>query len=69
LHLVAGTEFYKSFINKNAWRFNWEAQLKMGLIENFALAIGSLAQYDNAPLPGVRNLDVISSLSFVYTIL
>lgn len=69
LHLVAGTEFYKSFIHKNAWRFNWEAQLKMGIVENFSLAIGSLAQFDNAPLPGVRKLDVVSSLSFVYTFL
>lgn len=69
LSLIAGLEFYKSLINKNAWRMNWEAQLKMNLVDNFALAVGSLAQYNNEPLPEVKNLDVVTSLSFVYTIL
>jgi putative salt-induced outer membrane protein len=69
LHLVAGLEYFKSLTSENDWRLNWDTSLNVALIDNFSLAIGSLTLYNNNPLPGVKNLDVTSSLSFVYTLL
>ncbi len=69
LHLVAGLEYFKSLTSEKDWRLNWDTSLNVSLIDNFSLAIGSMALYNNNPLPGVKRLDVTSSLSFVYTLL
>lgn len=69
LHLFAGLEYFKSFTTEEDWRLNWDTSLNVSLIDNFSLAIGSLALYNNNPLPGIKKLDVTSSLSFVYTLL
>lgn len=69
LHLVSGLEYFKSLTSNDDWRLNWDTSLNVALIDNFSLAIGSLALYNNNPLPGIKKLDVTSSLSFVYTLL
>ena len=69
LHLFAGLEYFKSFTQNNAWRLNWETTLNVKLMQKFSLAIGSMALYNNDPLPGIRKFDVTSSLSFVYTLM
>lgn len=68
LALRTGAEFYKSMINKGT-RFNFNAELRMQLVNALSLAIGTKTQYNSLPLPGVEELDVTTSASFVYTFL
>lgn len=68
LALRTGAEMYKSFIN-NGVRFNFDAELRMQLVNALSLAVGTKTQYNSLPLPGVEKLDVTTSASFVYTFL
>ncbi len=69
LQLMTGLEFFKSFVNADSYRFNWTTELQTQLIDDFSLAIGSTAMYNNTPLPGIQKLDVTTSLNFVYSFL
>lgn len=64
-----GTEFLKSLMATEAFRWNVAAELNTQLIDRFSLSIGVLSFYDSAPLAGVRNHDLLTTLSFVYTML
>lgn len=67
LAFVAGAEVLKSFIQPG-WRLDFNAELRTKLAGNFSLAVGTKTLYNSVPLPGVEKLDVVNSLSFVYTV-
>ena len=69
LKLLTGLEVYKSLINQDSYRINWNTELQTQLLNSLSLAVGSTAMYNNTPLPGVKKFDVTSSVNFVYTFL
>lgn len=69
LQLDTGLEVFKSVIREDGFRLNFATQLTTQLIDKLSFAVGVNTLYDNTPVPGVRKLDVQSSMSFVYTLL
>jgi putative salt-induced outer membrane protein len=67
--LSAGLEFLQGISDTAIRRMNGEAVVTSKLTETFALATSFLFRYDNAPLPGKEQLDTITSVSLVYTLL
>lgn len=48
-----------------AW-VNWDVSLTTALSKRFAFATTFTLRYDNAPLPGIKKLDTITSFNLVY---
>lgn len=48
-----------------AW-VNWDVALTTSITKNFAFATTFTLRYDNAPLPGIKKLDTITSFNLVY---
>lgn len=51
------------------WRLNWDAGISAAVANRFSMATTIGVRYDNNPLPGVRNTDVMTALNLVYTLL
>ena len=51
------------------WRLNWDAGISAAVASRFSMATTMSVRYDNNPLPGVRNTDVMTALNLVYTLL
>lgn len=65
--LLAGLEYLQAFTDTNASRLNADASVKANLSKKFALATSVQMRFDNAPLPGKTNTDVLTSVSLVYS--
>lgn len=63
-----GLEYLQAFSQTENFRLNWVSALSAALAGNFAAAIGFTLRYDNNPLPGISNLDTITTLNLVYTL-
>lgn len=50
-------------------RLNWDAGINAAVASRFSMATTMSVRYDNNPLPGVRNTDVLTALNLVYTLL
>lgn len=57
-----GFEYLQSFLVAKRFRMNWVNALTVALSDRFTLATTFTLRYENQPLPGVRNLDTITSL-------
>jgi putative salt-induced outer membrane protein len=51
------------------WRLNWDAGISAAVASRFSMATTLSVRYDNNPLPGVRNTDIMTALNLVYTLL
>lgn len=63
-----GLEYLQAFQVAENFRFNWVSSLTASLTESFAVAAGFTLRFDNNPLPGVQQLDTITTLSLVYSL-
>lgn len=59
-------EYLQSVIVPRRFRLNYLAGLNTQLVERFSLALTFTLRYENDPLPEVRKLDTISSISLAY---
>ena len=51
------------------WRLNYDAVLTSNIAGNFSTAVTFMLKYDNNPLPGIEELDLLTSFNLVYTLL
>jgi len=63
-----GLEYLQAFALAENFRLNWVNSLTASLTKSFAVAAGFTLRYDNNPLPGIEQLDTITTLSLVYSI-
>lgn|SRR6478735_197654 len=63
-----GLEYLQAFAVAENFRINWVSSLTANLTTAFAVAAGFTLRYDNNPLPGIEQLDTITTLSLVYSI-
>lgn len=61
-----GLEYLQSVLLARRFRLNYIAAINTQLVERFSLAVTFALRYENDPLPDVRQLDTITSLSLVY---
>lgn len=57
-----GFEYLQSFLDGQRFRFNWVNALGVTITDRFSLGATFTLRYENRPLPGVVNLDTITSL-------
>ncbi len=62
----ASVEYLQDLIDGNTWRMVFDGSIKAAIAPHFALATGVNVHYENNPLPGVVNTDVIGAVSLVY---
>jgi len=63
-----GLEYLQAFAVAENFRINWVSSLTANLTEAFAVAAGFTLRFDNNPLPGIEQLDTITTLSLVYSL-
>jgi len=63
------TVFMQGLSDTDIRRVNGTAEISAKVKDNLALAFGFTERYDSAPLPGKEELDTISTVSIVYTLL
>ncbi len=65
LSLSVGVEYLQSFRESDRYRINVDALAAATLTGALGLGVGFLARWDNAPLPGKRELDAATTVSLV----
>ncbi len=66
VEFAASVEYLQDLIDGNTFRFIFDGAIKAAIAPHFALATGVNVHYENNPLPGVVNTDVIGAVSLVY---
>lgn len=66
---ATGVEYIQSVQTAHRWRLNWDGSLTSNISGRFSTAVTVSFRYDNAPLPGVRTTDVLTSFNLVYALL
>ncbi len=61
-----GVEYLQSFLEARRFRVNWDVGLTAQLVNRLSLATTFTLRLDNAPLPGVVEVDTITAVSLVY---
>ncbi|MBL4688711.1 MAG: DUF481 domain-containing protein [Nannocystaceae bacterium] len=61
-----GVEYLQSVLELQRFRVNWDVGLTAQLVNRLSLATTFTLRFDNAPLPGVREVDTITAVSLVY---
>jgi putative salt-induced outer membrane protein YdiY len=64
-----GLEYLQAIKDTTFWKLNGDAALTSKLAGKFSLATAFSLRYDHAPLPGKKQLDTVTSLNLVYTLL
>ena len=65
----AGIEYIQALSKTENWRMNGFVGLTSQIGGDFSIATVFNLKYDNNPLPGVKNTDIITSISLVYSLL
>lgn len=66
---ATGLEYLQSLQEARRWRLNWDTSLTAQIVSSLSLAATFTLRMDNDPLPGVKNLDTITSVNLVYRFL
>jgi len=64
----ASVEYLQDLADGNTFRFVFDGNIKAAIAKHFALATGVNVHYENNPLPGVVNTDVMGAVSLVYNL-
>ncbi len=64
-----GVEYLQGLPETERWRLNWDVGLSSAIGGDFSLATTFSLKYDHAPLPGVKELDTVTALNLVYTLM
>lgn len=57
-----GIEYLQSVIDGKIFRLNWASALTAGLGERFNISTTFQLRYENKPLPGIKQLDTVTSV-------
>jgi putative salt-induced outer membrane protein YdiY len=68
VELTASVEYLQDLADANTFRFVFDAGVKAAIAKHFALATAVNVHYENNPLPGVVNTDVMGAVSLVYNL-
>ncbi|HEY1955757.1 MAG TPA: DUF481 domain-containing protein, partial [Polyangiaceae bacterium] len=68
IEFIASVEYLQDLADDNTFRFVFDSAIKAQIAKHFALATAVTVQYENNPLPGVDNTDVMSAVSLVYNL-
>jgi len=68
IEFIASVEYLQDLADGNTFRFVFDSAIKAQIAKHFALATAVTVLYENNPLPGVDNTDVISAVSLVYNL-
>ena len=68
-YLAGISPFEDEITGKNNARLGWTGALNAKVSDRFSVATAVTVDYDNNPLPGVRDTDVTTSLNLVCTLL
>jgi hypothetical protein len=66
---TAETTYPDSVTSLSTWRFGWISSIKSNFAGRFSTAVTLDVRYDSEPLPGVEELDVVTSFNLVLTLL
>ena len=66
VEFIASVEYLQDLVDGNTFRFVFDSAIKAQIAKHFALATAVTVLYENNPLPGVQNTDVMSAVSLVY---
>jgi putative salt-induced outer membrane protein len=64
-----GLEYIQSVTSLAVWRLGWISAIKTNLAGRFSSAVVLDVRYDSEPLPGIEELDIVTSFQLVYTLL
>lgn len=64
-----GVEYLQGLPETERWRLNWDVGLSSAIGGDFSLATTFSLKYDHAPLPGVKELDTVTAINLVYTLM
>lgn len=64
-----GLEYLQGLPETERWRLNWDVGLSSAIGGDFSLATTFSLKYDHHPLPGVKELDTVTAINLVYTLL
>jgi putative salt-induced outer membrane protein len=64
-----GLEYIQAVVDPEHYRLNLELALTSSISDRFALATAFSLRYDHRPLPGVDELDTLTSVSIVFQML
>jgi putative salt-induced outer membrane protein YdiY len=67
--IASGLEFLQGISDGSIRRVNGDLVVMSKFTASFSLATSFLVRYDSKPLPGKQNLDTITSINLVYTLL
>jgi len=67
--IASGVEFLQGLSDTEIRRVNGDLIVSSKFTASFSLATSFLLRYDSKPLPGKQNLDTITSVNLVYTLL
>lgn len=62
-------EYLQSLLDAQRWRLNWVSGFSTVLVKKLSLSATFALRMDNDPLPGVKNVDTITSINLVYRFL
>jgi putative salt-induced outer membrane protein len=68
IEFAASVEYLQDLTDGNTFRFVFDGGIKAAIAPHFALATAVNVHYENNPLPGVVNTDVIGAVSLVYNL-
>ena len=69
VQISSGLEFLQGISDGEIRRVNGDLVVASKFTDAFSLATSFLLRYDSKPLPGKQNLDTITSINLVYTLL
>jgi len=61
-----GIEYLQGLVDPAQIRLNWDSSLQVHLRKHLSLATTFTLRFDNDPLPGIRKVDTVTSMSVVY---
>lgn len=64
-----GLEYLQGLPETERWRLNWDVGLSSSIGGDFSLATTFSLKYDHHPLPAVKELDTVTALNLVYTVM
>jgi putative salt-induced outer membrane protein len=64
-----GLEYLQGLADTDYWRLNWDVGLTAALASRFSLATTFGLRFDHHPLPNVKELDTLTAVNLVYTLL
>lgn len=67
--VTSGIEYLQALAATENWRLVADAGINASLSGKFSLSTTVTMRYDHNPLPGIKNVDSIESVSLVYTLL